>query len=416
LILVSAVRGDPWRTKTKVLMIGALSLGILLIYFLGEHIFLSRIRRTIPLQICVTGTRGKSSVTRLIAASLREAGYKTLAKTTGSKPVLIFPDGGEKEIRRRGAASILEQKKIIRLASKLGAQALVMELMSIQRECLSVESGKILKPDILAITNVRLDHLDLMGTTRKEIANALASAIVPRSTVFVLEEESNPEFSEQAAKVGARVVPVAKSAPGNDLIRTAGLPFEEFEENLRLALAVSDFVAVGREVALQGMFKAKPDFGNIGLWRVSSGPPTRSHFLVNTFAANDPESTFKAISRIKKRIPWAEKKTIGLLNLREDRGDRTLQWLKAFKNMADKEFDELVFAGYYPHALGLKRRLGDLAGIKVLACSETDPERLMKRLIPEEARETVVFGLGNMGGLGRALVEHWEKIGNPYGH
>ncbi len=36
-------------------------------------------------------------MTRLIAACLREAGYSVLAKTTGSKPIIIFPDGEEKE-------------------------------------------------------------------------------------------------------------------------------------------------------------------------------------------------------------------------------------------------------------------------------------------------------------------------------
>jgi poly-gamma-glutamate synthase PgsB/CapB len=404
------------ENETKVLLTAALSLGVLLVYFFGEYLFFNRVRRKIPLRICVTGTRGKSGVTRLIAASLREAGYRTLAKTTGSKPVLILPDGEEEEIRRRGMASILEQKKILRLASRLGVQALVIELMSIQGECLSVESGKMLKPGVLAITNVRLDHLDLMGTTLKETADALASAIAPRSTVFILEEESYPGFAEQAKKVGAWVVWVPKDAPGRDLVRTASLPFEEFEENIRLALAVPGFVGVEREVSLRGMLKARPDFGNLGLWKIPSGSPPLSHYAVNAFAANDPESTFNALAKIKKRIPWAEKKIVGLLNLREDRGDRTLQWLKTLKEMNRREFDELAFAGYYPHALSLKRRLRDLAGVKVFAYSETDPEALMKRLIPEDGREAVVIGMGNMGGLGRALVEHWEKIGNPYGH
>ena len=40
----------------------------------------------IPLRIHVNGTRGKSSVTRLVAAGLREGGLKTFAKTTGTAP------------------------------------------------------------------------------------------------------------------------------------------------------------------------------------------------------------------------------------------------------------------------------------------------------------------------------------------
>ena len=40
----------------------------------------------IPYRIHVNGTRGKSSVTRLIAAGLREGGIRTCAKTTGTLP------------------------------------------------------------------------------------------------------------------------------------------------------------------------------------------------------------------------------------------------------------------------------------------------------------------------------------------
>ena len=38
-------------------------------------------------RVAVTGTRGKSGVTRLIASGLRASGAKVVAKTTGSRPV-----------------------------------------------------------------------------------------------------------------------------------------------------------------------------------------------------------------------------------------------------------------------------------------------------------------------------------------
>ncbi len=64
------------------------------------------------------GTRGKSSVTRLIAAGLRAGGKKVLAKTTGSAPRLIFEDGSEIPIIRYFGANIKEQLKIIKYAAK----------------------------------------------------------------------------------------------------------------------------------------------------------------------------------------------------------------------------------------------------------------------------------------------------------
>ena len=57
--------------------------------------------RAIPIRVMVNGTRGKTSVTRLIAAILREAGVRTWAKTTGSQAAWILPDGSEREYRKR---------------------------------------------------------------------------------------------------------------------------------------------------------------------------------------------------------------------------------------------------------------------------------------------------------------------------
>jgi len=308
---------------------------------------------------------------------------------------------------RRGPASILEQKKLVRLASRLGVEALVVELMSVQQECLIVESNRLLKPHLLVITNVRLDHLDLMGCTKREIAGVLASAIRPNCTVFSPEEESYREFSDRAGKVGADFIPVAKRPEESDL---------EFPVNLRLAMAVSESVGLKKELALSGMRSARPDFGSLRIWGASFGTPPRNFILANGFAANDPESSLAVLSRIKARTPWKGKKMIGLLNLREDRGDRSLQWLRALQAEPWSGLDEIIFAGYYPHALNLKRRLGGRTKARVLALPERNPEALMARIVPEPERDALVIGLGNMQGLGRVVVEYWDKVGIPYGY
>ena len=54
-----------------------------------EHQFHLRSLSHIPLRIHVNGTRGKSSVTRLVAAGLREGGLRTFAKTTGTATSVI---------------------------------------------------------------------------------------------------------------------------------------------------------------------------------------------------------------------------------------------------------------------------------------------------------------------------------------
>ena len=56
---------------------------------------------SIPIRIHVNGTRGKSSVTRLIGAALREGRIKTIIKVTGTYPRLVLEDGTEIEIYRK---------------------------------------------------------------------------------------------------------------------------------------------------------------------------------------------------------------------------------------------------------------------------------------------------------------------------
>ena len=79
-------------------------IGFLLAVGLAESIAHRRNLNRIPIRIHVNGTRGKSSVTRLIAAGLRGAGIRTFAKTTGTLPRMILPDGSEIPVDRESAS------------------------------------------------------------------------------------------------------------------------------------------------------------------------------------------------------------------------------------------------------------------------------------------------------------------------
>jgi poly-gamma-glutamate synthase PgsB/CapB len=367
---------------------------------------------SVPLRICITGTRGKSSVTRLIAAILRETGFRVLAKTTGSKPVLIFPDAEEKEISRRGIPSIVEGKKILKIASNLQAQALVSELMSISPECGFVESRQMLKPQILAITNVRLDHLAQMGSSRESVARSLASSIPQNATVFIPEEEFFPVFEEAASRLNSKVIKVPRESSEQDFRAEGKSTWFEFEENIRLALAVADFIGIEKEKVLRGLKEVNPDFGSLKVWTAELGTPPRRFYLASGFAANDPQSTRLVLSNLMKRISLKEKEIIGLLNLRQDRGDRTIQWLQALKQEIFPEFKRLLFVG--GHALALKSRLKKTSKIESSVIKEKEPQKIMEKISAMAKGETVLFGMGNMGGAGKELVHYWEDVGKPY--
>ena len=88
----------------------------------------------IPIRIHINGSRGKSSVTRLIAAGLRAGVIKTLAKTTGSAPRIIDKNGQDHIIHRLRSASIGEQLKLLRMFAKEKPRAVVIECMAVQPE------------------------------------------------------------------------------------------------------------------------------------------------------------------------------------------------------------------------------------------------------------------------------------------
>ncbi len=386
----------------------------LVAYFFWEKISLDGCRRRLPLRVAVTGTRGKSSVARLIAAALRGSGHRVVARTTGSRPAVILPDGSEREIERKGSPSLLEGKALMHLARKLKADTVVAELMSINPEYLAVEAGRIFRPSILALTNVRLDHLDIMGRTREEIARSLAAAIPPESTVFIPAGECLTIFEKKAKKVGTRLikVPLRKGGPGLSGRKIGRL--YDFPENTSLALAVAGACGVSGKAARKAMAGAHPDLGALRAWKVRFGRPPRVWRCLSAFAANDPESTSIILAKLKKAHFLKKGRRLLLLNLREDRPDRTRQWLEAAGQGYFKEFDRLAVSGA-PRAL--ERRLAKVqpaAGPPLTVVSDEDPLAVMNKLLGEETGGGLLVGVGNIGGLGRSLVELWERIGEAF--
>ncbi len=367
----------------------------------------------VPLRIGVTGTRGKSTVTRLIAASLRADGRTVLAKTTGSKAMIILPDGAEEEIPRRGLPSILEQMRLLKRAVALDARVLVSELMSVQPAILAVESRRLIRPQILVITNARVDHREEMGETRSEIARGLAAAIPAGATVFVLEEENQPEFERAASEAGSRLVTVGeRSRPPAEVPWPDWSPGQVFDGDIRLALAVADELGVDPEPALRGIVGARPDFGSLRAWDAVLGEPPAPWTLVSAFAANDPESSRRALARLAGLRREQPRELVGVLNLRADRGDRTLQWVEALDSGFFSGFAALYIIGAHTGAARWRQRAAAAPAIRPLRAGSA--EAILAAVTRSHGGGAVLVGLGNMGGLGGRLVEHWEKIGRTH--
>lgn len=298
------------------ILFSLVSLCCLLLYYFAEYYRHERNLNSIPLRIHVNGTRGKSSVTRLIAAGLRAGGLRVVAKTTGTQARMIFPDGSEQDIKRRGPANIKEMIFVARQAATLKAQALVTECMAVQPELQWFCEHRIIKAHIGVITNIRLDHEDVMGTGLENIAISLCNT-VPQKGLLVTTHEA------------AQVISEVYSLPANKLIEVngkdvepeflTGFSCEVIGENIAIALAVCELAGIDRQTAINGMKQAKPDAGNITIKKLFLGDKTVT--LVNAFAANDPESTLLLWHRY---VPRQDNCAI-LLNSRQDRKYRTRQ-------------------------------------------------------------------------------------------
>lgn len=388
-----------------------------MLFYAVEFLRLEQSRRRLSLRICVTGARGKSSVTRLLAAALSEAGLKVLAKTTGSRPMLLLPDGSEVELSRRGRPSVLEQIKVIRKAADLSADVVVAELMSIRPETLTIESHRIFKPNILLITNARPDHTEHWGPSRETAARCLAAAIAPDCMVFVPDEEMTPVWEEAAVQRGSEIRRVrgGGSRTGGESARMEspikGLDGKlKFEPNVRLVEAVTDYLNIDRGIAEQGIRRSLPDLGGLRIWRWQPDPDVPAWDCVSAFAANDPDSTRLVIEKLADLGLINGKPVIGLLNLRRDRGDRTLQWLEALRTGSFPGLQGLFVMG--THARAFKRRLkANRLGLQPIILKSGRAAGMMSAVTARTTPPALILGMGNMGGAGRELVEYWEREG-----
>src|SRR5438034_63750 len=187
-------------------------------------------QRAFP-SIHVVGTNGKTTTTRLAEALLAGEG---LSVGTYTSPHVV---GWAERIRVGGAEADLgvALARVRGPAQKLGATqfevltaAALAEFAAADVDVAVVEAGlggrhdatNVLDAPVVVLTNVSLEHTDVLGGTREEIA-AEKLAVLGGEGFAVLGE---PEWEEQARAAGARGVIVA----GNSNLALALAAVETF--------------------------------------------------------------------------------------------------------------------------------------------------------------------------------------------
>jgi poly-gamma-glutamate synthase PgsB/CapB len=382
-----------------ILLITITSLFYLSLLFL-EQIQINRSLQKLPLRITVSGTRGKSSTVRMIASILNQSGIRTFAKTTGSEPACIRPDGSVKKIRRRGI-TILEQKKILKFAIKNKAECIVTEIMSIQPENHRIESQKILKPHITLFTNFYPDHLENLEDNRMENWEVFSSDIYKKSKIFLHNSPGIERLIENAKEKdccitlcnkldAASIYPKIKSGPAL------------YPENIDLIYELCKQLKIKEENIILGINKTVFDIGEFKIWELQS----KNLIAVNAFGANDPKSTLITLSKTLKILETLKVPVNGFLNLRTDRPGRTLQWIDHFQKYKKPLFSRLFIHG--GHTEVFKRKVPGAVIIR-----KGTVNQIIQQLHSDNDK-SILFCFGNISGTGQKIINYFSKKGIEY--
>ncbi len=392
--------------KAPGVLIGAI-LACFVAGFVREYVADSKAIAKIPTRIHVTGIRGKTTTTRLIGAALRHHGWRVVTKTTGKAARLIDSEGTERGIRGpHEQPNLREQPRIIEsVAEAGGADAIVFECMCIRPKNMIAES-RFVRPTISVITNVRADHLDVMGPSLEDVAWNLSGIVPTNGIVVTAEKKYIPIIRKRAEEKNAKVVEVDPDTVPDDSL--SKFSYMIFKENIAIALKVCELLRVPPDEALKGMLEAKPD---PGLIRILNGV-IANHIvrLIAAFGVNDVDSTRLVFQELSHRGAIGEQRIlVGMFYAREDRVTRTLEFAQV---MARMPFEKILVVGEMTNLFVSQATREGYAKEKIVNLGDVDPPAIMdflSKVSLESDQGLTVFGCGNMIGI-EDFIDAFEKL------
>lgn len=363
-----------------------------------EYFRHKQVLASLPLRIHINGTRGKSSVTRLVAAGLRAGGLKTFAKTTGTAPRVIDTEGMDRIIHRLRSPSIGEQVRLLKYFAQDKPDAVVLECMAVQPQYQWVAEQEMVRSHIGVITNVRPDHVDEMGPTLTDIASSLSNTIPSQGILISSEEAVLGVFEKVAEKRETHVVTVDESEIGEEILDQ--FSYMEHPQNVALALEVCKQAGVERSVALDGMVHVSPDLGALIAWKLDYND--RSVSFINGMAANDPVSTLTIWNYTARRFSWNGESCV-FLNTREDRRTRSRQLLSLI--MEEIKPDHCIIRGD-----NLEKMFSHLKhyspNTNITWIHSQDSVKTVSDVFAKLPDDSLVYAMGNQVGFGQELVDY----------
>lgn len=307
-------------------------------------------------RILVTGSRGKSSLVRLITAGLIASGLDARGRITGVIPRELGPHG-EKRIVRNSPAHVEEMRWWLKRLPE-DIDAAVMENSAINPD-LQHLAAEWLSPTLTVWTNARPDHEEAWGPGHISAIESLIRGIPDGGTLLLGAEPS----------ASALLRELLQRRKGGVVFMSSGVS-GYIASNLALASRALEIMGLHGKKAAYAMQNLEPDIADFRIFTLGETP---SIYLASAFSANDPLSA----EILFASTGWLEKETSVLYSDRADRGQR----LKSFGPFLGRQWREVR----------LIREKENLEDIKNWIYGKKDDDRK-------------IFGCGNVKGAPLELL------------
>lgn len=371
-----------------------ISLGVL------EKIKHNSNKKKIPIRININGIRGKSTITRLIFSILKENQHNVIAKTTGTDARILYwhTDKEDPIIRKPQGANIGEQKAIMRHVVHQNADSLVNECMAVNPDYQITFQNDLVKANVGVIVNVLEDHMDVLGPTLDEVAEAFAATIPFNGKAVVMQDEYTNYYKKIAQDRKTDLIVVDKNEISEDYLKK--FDYIVFPDNVAIALGVAKSLGIEEDVAMKGMLNAPPDSGAVRVKYYEANNNT--NIFINAFSANEPESSLAILDKVYS-YNYPFEKVVIILNCRYDRVDRTYLFTEKF--IPKIKIDTLIVTGSTTQMV--TEVMKDYPEINYYNFEGKEFSEVQDRIL-KESQKSLIFCVGNIHGNGKSIVNFIE--------
>jgi len=279
-----------------------------------------------------------------------------------------------------------------------------MECMALQPQYQTITEKHMIHSNLSVITNVRLDHTDVMGYTLPEIAHTLGRTIPRKQQFFSAENIINDELQKICDRRKTESHFVSGETVSTEEMK--GFNYIEHRDNVALALEICNSLGIDRETALKGMYTAIPDEGALRAFKIQAF--NKSMTFYNAFAANDPDSTMMIWKKIRDEVGM-EGTNIVLLNTRQDRLDRARQLAEMCGKYLSGEADNLLLIGQSTEVVEQMATGNRFPKSKIINLGYTTPAKVFETALSLTNNQSTIVAIGNMGGMGAETAEYFEN-------